>query len=587
MRYIPFMPSIASASPKPTVPTPRPLLTLLAFVAMSVVGCQCASNPEVVSRGDAGPRDGDIVLQDGRIIEEPGVTGPCGAHSEQCCTGQACDAPLRCCGNGQCLGVSRYQGCTGDGDCCPGLVCTPGGECLSPSGGPCLGSSDCEDNLSCLEGFCGGPPTPNCGDDGEPCCPRIVDGEQAPYCLSGFVCNGDSGGDCTACGTAGTPCCDGEVRCPGDERLVCLVRQTGDPANPAVERCEIPVACGGIGEQCCAGDGCDVGALCDDDSGTCISEETGCRTGVEANCCGETLIRDRSPTHVQRCCEGQVCDVDHSCVSIDAGITIAGDEPNVDHLRNAGVQFGCYPLADVKQADSDDPEGDGDCGEEKGDRCCFPGLTCGGDLNCQPVSARGTFTCDECSNYSCGTSQSDCCGAQTCRDGRCCGTITCNPNRGADACCGFKKCVTSVPGIPFLTDPVGFCQPPGMGEACQIGDCAAGLTCEPAQTSSVRRPLLLSSGFGNYSAYGTCQQASSVGSGNVGDPCDGPDACRAISILVMGSGVQCTQTVPGDPTPRCCYEPLQPPFLSTRTMCDGPEDCCGNAVCQGGICLNP
>ena len=122
-------------------------------------------------------------------------------------------------------------------------------------------------------------------------------------CRAGTFC---SGGTCAPCGGSGLFCCPGNL-CDGPG-LICEREASARPAAGAASRavpgpldterlvCQVDGecgACGGEGEQCCAGDTCPDGRTCDPDSGRCLScggrFQSCCETGVSRSWCRRTV----------------------------------------------------------------------------------------------------------------------------------------------------------------------------------------------------------------------------------------------------------------------------------------------------------
>lgn len=231
--------------------------------------------------------DDDVVCDDGLVCDgaDRCVDGVCVPSGEPPCTpcdevtrcdGRCGEVGIACCPGGTCYdGISTCDGttCQPCGDlaqpCCNELVCSEGGDCDG-----CRGEDAACDGSICTL----------CGMDGAPCCEFDIcidtlcekDGFcrrdtacDMVGCPSPLVCRR---GDCVRCGEAFDPCCDGVCNTGatcfggtcypcGDVGFVCCQSPDGTPECPTAGECAwdnlCTPACGGPGEPCCYGSGCD------------------------------------------------------------------------------------------------------------------------------------------------------------------------------------------------------------------------------------------------------------------------------------------------------------------------------------------
>lgn len=259
------------------------------------------------------------------------------------------------------------RNCGGRGQpCCPAVAGVPGTECNG--GGLACDSSDntcqphcancdrCPAGEECSRSFCRVIPADRCGRRGESCCASGVDPAvaadgcgEAPgrsFCerTSPRHC-GDHLPEtsCRACGQVGEQCCPGNS-CNGG--LLCNARG----------RCQVDTRCGGANQPCCNFIG---GPLCNSpDSLTCVNNQCLNCGGVGERCCGSL--------HTPNACRSTATG-DVSC-NMPAGDDAPGPI--------------CEPCGGLDQA------------------CCYSRdavgaivANCQGDRTCQPTGRVGRNTC--------------------------------------------------------------------------------------------------------------------------------------------------------------------------------------------------
>lgn len=370
------------------------------MMVMLALAAACGDN------GSSGiPFDGGEIWGDARtLVCDPGrseaCTGPGGCEG-----GQVCDAnglgygPCECGAPVDDLGMPQEDAQTPSEDMgAPVDMGTPSEDLGSPDTGP-------EDM---------GGPSCTCVDDGNPCTNQRCEGstcvvEDKPdgllcngtlgRCLGGACCEGcidgstcrmgDTVSDCGArgetcenCAGLATECEVPECNTAGDCNLIRVVDGTSCDGGAGVCDRGVCEACGGPGQECCASDSCDSGAIC-------ISNE--------CEACGN---------------EGQPCCDSFTCGSSDLRC-------DTSDVPSGGVGE-CVP-----------------CGGQN-ERCCLGTDTCGASLECRGPGglANGDF-CE------CGFSGGPCCPSsiQSCSgDGSACPTTgicgggACQGSPGSQTC---------------------------------------------------------------------------------------------------------------------------------------------------------
>jgi len=420
--------------------------------------------------------------------------------------------------------------CDGEGTCAPkpcplDSVCVLGVCQPLDGGGPCDTSSDCPDDLFCLNGTCvpeGDDCDPTC-DTGEHCVNGtcVEDGDECdPACDTGYVC---LDGECVPDDECDPECEDDEVCANG----VCVPVCDPGCSSANCENCDTSTAmCEGcaMGYICVAGDcleGCTENSDCD-------SGEV-CRNGVCVTGC----------TYDEDCGEDEVC-VDGICQPEDGGGLCEDDDdcPEGQSCSSNGI---CQP-----------DEGGGDC---QTDDDCLDGQTCSPNGTCQPDDGGGDCQTDD-----------DCLEDQTCVNG------TCQPDDGGGDCttsadcppgqiCIGGTCVPDDGGCKFPCDPEyhcvnGECVPDGGCSECTINaDCATGEICVdgccvPAgPCGECNEDTDCPSG--EFCDDGCCEPESpGCGECTVNEDCTGGaicnNGCCVCPVTTMSVNEQC---VPGDATP--------------------------------------
>jgi hypothetical protein len=236
-------------------------------------------------------------LPEGLALQTRTPGGVCCVEGDVCArtldltNGTPLNEPPTCCKPAT-HGLTDGGLCSDDDDCCAALI--PGlglvQRCCPPSGG-----------LGCrVAGRCAG-----CGPGtGIPCCNTSEHG-----CPAEQTCVGSyDAATCIDCGHEFNPCCrrDGVAPfCSGDH-----VRCFSRPDEFTGARCE---HCGAANEQCCPGDGCDSGNVCDNgvcqpcggrdqpccDGGQCGGERRQCQGGVCVQQCGMDGLQCCLPTDMR------------------------------------------------------------------------------------------------------------------------------------------------------------------------------------------------------------------------------------------------------------------------------------------------
>ena len=466
-------------------------------------------------RTDAGPpRDcGEV----GGMCCETGARCETGATCEDdsCCAtpggGAACGGPDDCCGtDNDCVGgkccVLQMGSCRTSSDCCSDLLCADG-LCLRPfeecgresqtccaddecrSGLVCAGGtcepcgadgeicckppSECEGELTCSEGRCEAP-DPMCGGDGQPCCAgdacdgtlACTDGTCAePMVECGYL-------DCDEC-TRHYPCgwCDG-VGCTtgsstGPDSGSCgdwawLASQCMGPADPCADAADC--------DECTGRGTC---GWCGDGSGSC---QQGASSGPDAGSCGDwSWLRSE--------CGGSTCATHSDCEACTGEFPCGwcGDTGTCSDGSSTGPDTGSCGDWSWLRSECVGPD---PCASETSCGSCAAASGCGWcatDSTCATGDASGP-TGGSCADWDFGaaacacsmvqgmcSTDAECCGSLSCRQGvtfgvRCCQEASGSCSGGGD-CCGYMDCVS------------GSCTCRTSGRGClEDADCCSG-TC--------------------------------------------------------------------------------------------------------------
>lgn len=259
--------------------------------------CDCGGDGDADGDSDAdGDTDGDV---DGDVDGDADADCPDGCYDGDNCTEDVCDdgaCEFRPLTGTSCGAEGGVAGTCYDGECCGG--CWDGSTCRSGdelaacqfAGQAC---ENCDDGNACTEDAC--------GDLG--CTHTNLDGVECP----GGVCER---GHCEACGGDGEDCCAGDA-C--DAGLVCDDRGRCRP-------------CGGEGEACC--DAAEWVDACPAVDLTCVTgtcEPCGERDerccGFRSERCGPSLacVGPVVDSYCvcgdggQPCCDGTDCDAPYMC----------------------------------------------------------------------------------------------------------------------------------------------------------------------------------------------------------------------------------------------------------------------------------
>lgn len=450
---------------------------------------------------------------------------PCGSNLDTGCTN-----PDTCNGSGACLSNHEADGTP----CDDGIGCTLTDECAS---GLCVGRND----------PCTDPGLPACLDDG--------DGFLCVECLNDVDCE-DDGLACTIASchlpthtcvhTPSNAFCSDGLFCNGAE--TCNA-ETGE-CEPSVNPCLEPLMCDEANDRCVAcftHEQCDDGLVCN---------------GAETCVGGQCLLGDPIPN----CCKSDedcdnltICDGVETCV---AGICVMGAPLNCNDNNDCTTDT-CDPVEGCSNVNR--PAGAA-CGSSTATLCNHPD-TCNGEGQCL-----SNLEPD-------GTSCSDgkfCNGDEFCQGGVCMPGITIPNCCDTDADCtnnnicdGLERCIgkVCVPGTPLNCDPgepclMATCHPVF---GCQIMAAPPGTPCGNQNSTPCDLP-------DSCNGDGECR-SNRLPNGTPcpdGNPCNGNEVCQ---------GLVC---IPGTPVPNCCRNNND---CDNNNVCDGVETCV-NSQCVPGTPLN-
>jgi len=376
-------------------------------------------------------------------------------------------------------------GCTDDGQCGVGEVCTAGN--CAPAG--CSTTNDCAMGAVCWKGAC----TPGCRTDAECSDGQVCRGAECVRdpttcpicepCRSSADCGGSdyfcvdtgSGGACTKDCTTNADC-DGDSSCwrlsdgRGNTFNLCLGPDQSGDFCPSNYTCDATRGCKQLWTRC-ANDGvCGFGSCMA--TGGSAGNRCTCDCAVDADCgdeavCvpgsagGDNYCMPKSAVDactLLQCGEGQVC-VEGACVDACAGVACGAGETCVS---GACVS----PCGTCPAGTTCDPESEA-C--VPADRCagvtCSPGQVCA-DGTCvnAPACEAGCPAGQRCEAGACVPLEGEACGGATCGTGERCEQGHCVPS---DPCAG----VTCPSGS---TCQNGSCTGGGKGSGKKGGGCSTG-----------------------------------------------------------------------------------------------------------------
>lgn len=430
----------------------------------------------------------------------------------------------------------------------------------------------------------GGLPPPNepCGPAGLACCAGST-------CELGLRCTRDTccvqAGSTTRC-TAASDCCTGLQcnagvcvtprggTCRGSsDCAVGLVCHMGVCASP--EGGDLPPGsegCGGMDGVCCPGFTCRSGLVCTGGRcGACGDEGESCCDGATPCTSTSLACMPGSSPGTTRCT--RVPAPGEECGTIDR--PPCGD----DGLPTSGCSGGASCEGDLRCVGGTclDPDDEGGMGQPCGPRGGCDGMlicTYGGDVpTCQPTPegcGRNMEMCCDTGSTSGGTCEGalhcQVGGCTTCRGPsitcvlggllpgeQCCNGAVCRPSPLVPRCCvgAGETCINSADCCGFMMCVDGTCSAGREGSFCiDSSECGEGLTCQTF----------------------TCQPAGAMCT-EPNQECSGSGACC--------DGLACAahfdRDMPVTPPPeRCC--------ASGGSSCDDSFDCCGEMICNGGMC---
>jgi hypothetical protein len=501
-------------------------------------------------------------------------------------------------------GKLRAVECKTDADCeteelgvCESVSCVKN-RCevaTQPDGHRCDDDDPVTSEDACLDGICAGI-IKECDDDLGPCLKAVYD-PASDECVVEPVDDGVPCDDSDACTQLDT-CQAGE--CVGDEPKICEAQDDCHGAgscDPESGECSEVVEPDGTacddGESCTTGDACEAGACvgeavvcddglacsvdsCDQTSGSCASDTTGC------SCTSNQECDDGNA------CNGEeVCDAgSHLCQLGPAVVCPASTDPCLQNVCDAGS--GACELQPVM-----DGTACNDASACTGTDTCQDGLCVGSDpVVCTALSqCHLAGTCDKitgaCSNPEKPASSScddgnACTPNDNCQSGACVGSgqVTCSPS---DQCHDAGVCNPQTGGCtnPNKTNGVkcNDANPCTIGDACQNGACTPATQVVCAIQDSCH-------------TAGTCNPQTGVCSNpakpdgstcNDGKTCTGPDTC---STGVCGGGaLSCDDQV------ACTVDSCSEAFggcvaNSTGCACASSGDCDDGNPCNGAETCN-
>lgn len=451
---------------------------------------------------------------------------PCTFDSE-CTLGQVCLLKDGVCGAVECDFCLSNQIC---------YTNTDGTQsCSRPE---CTMDSECEGELSCVDGVCGESTCQSREDcDAGKIC-NVIAGkcvEPPEECSTNFDC--PSGEVCLESGSC-RPGCASSEECAAGKVCDATDKLCVDGCRDSTE-CSAEQTCDASNSCTCDSSKCAEGFTCDEASNACVENPiTSCADvtcGEGTRCNSETLECDAFCTadagQVNSCLDGEFCNTSTGQCEVKSCVDKTPEEcamnPSAPYLSEVFCE----------------------CVECVEDSQCSGGKTCNVDLGvcqaeCQTsCDSAVPGSCDAAGNasYCYGGCCVECIGAADCGSGQIC----------IDGFCGQPpSCDVDPTACPSGTTCVsGTCQTMAGGSSCDVADptsCPFGQQCQPSS---------------NTSTMGTCQGSmtpGTCGSCNADCTCDGGLTCN---------GFAC--------------EGCDAPF---DTRCPGSSPFGG--LCLAGICLD-
>ena len=525
----------------------RPLLTVLALVAVSVIGTASCTDDVIVGsteegdsdtaavdvnldgqiRGDGGGAEAsadtspeDIAIADDATgADAPEVSAPCPLGQDCTCT---VDAD---CASGVCLvdpstGIGKCAVPCQDGSCGPDFVCT---ETTLPGGGKlalCLPKPPCK------------PATEVCNGSDDNCDGKTDEG----FCFDGNPCSDDV---CTADGICThpdnvLPCDDGNACSKGD---TCAAGQ----CSPGT------------------GSGCDDDLVCTKDSCDAV-----------AGACVNTLLTGGCEDG-NACTLGDLCD-SGNCVS---GQPLACDDKNPCTNDSCDPKVGCLNLANAATCSDGDACTTGDAcalGSCKGGAAkdCSDGSDCTLDLckdgQCTQLPVEATCSDDNA-----------CTEADLCKNGTCIGkNKDCKDNNPCtDDTCAAGACVNKLVPDKTVCDDSNACT---LGDICDHDGLCVGLdkNCDDSNPCTLDKCQVTD---------GQCQHEPTQG-----QPCDDGNACTLGDACLNGNCASGGPKVCSDGNP-CTNDSCDPgngtcAFVANADPCTDNNPCTLIDTCAGSQCIS-
>ncbi len=485
-------------------------------------------------------------------------TGACG--KAPLADGTSCDDGLACtsgdgCGAGACTGTALV---CDDGVACTLDACDEAlGGCVHDSSAcGCEQDSDCDDANACNGVETCDPQSLTCKAGAPVDCSHLTQG-----CMKGSCSPGT--GACSAVAVADGAGCDDGQACT-----------TGDACKAG--------SCEGQPVTCDDGLGCTVDA-CDEASGACASDDSGCDCLVDADC------DDLNPCNGQETCDTLIGE----CV---AGAVV--DCTSSDDACNTGA---CDPAtgACVKVAVSDGTACDDASICTQGD-VCSDGVCQGVATPCDDGKA---CTVDSCSERAGGcvfdASACGCTADAQCDDGNPCnGVETCDLSAGQCKSGAAVSCVhlDDACNLGVCSPSTGQCakSPKANGLACNDGNaCTQTDQCQSGVCTG-SNPVVCTA-QSQCHQVGVCDAATGVCSNPVktnGSSCNDGNACTQTDSCQNGACVgsnlksctalsQCHNAGVCNTVTGACSTPLKP----NGSACDDDDACTASDVCSSGTCV--
>ena len=424
-----------------------------------------------------------------------------------CDDGDGCTTSDVCAADGSCGGAPVT--CEDDNDCTADAC--EGGQCLhAPQDGECDDGDSCTDADQCKEGACVGSQVADC-DDADPC---TADG-----------C--DPGGGCTH-----APLSD--VECDDDSE------------------CTLPGQCSDGECLPVAGDGCDDGDPCTQDS-----------------CDGSGQVCEHAPASGVGCTDEDPCTTEDTCVAGGCvGAPLDCDDENPCTLDTCG-DGGCTNTALDAVCDDGDACTQGDS--------CASGVCEGAKVTCADGNPCTADACDPAQGCVFTPAPAPCDDGDPCTAVDVCSGGTCTS--GVNAACDDDDACTNdlcAPGggcsHTFNTAACDDGDPCTVGDLCAAGGCVGGgPKCDDSNQCTADECV-----------NGSCSHPPGPTA-----PCDDSDACTTGEYCIQGQcagqvllacddGNECTDDS-CDPALGCTWTP-------TVGACDDGEPCTAGDSCLDGVC---